>query len=264
MADQWFLAPSLAALRLEVNQRWPNRDRSSDGSVGDTSHAARKSDHNPDWSAPGDRRGIVRAYDLDEDLDGNPTNSGAELQWLVDHLVARRDPRILYVIYEGRMWRSYDKPGIPAWTPGPYTGANAHRHHMHISIQSTFAAEQDTRPWLPEEDPMSALSDAEQRELLRLLRQVHAETAAPEDGRLREVTLLARSLAGGDPLEPADIAAGGTARPLLKTLVQGALLDGLREKTEANPERGLLREPFKDLLREVLDSDPAPSVPPAG
>ena len=152
MAGNWFLAPSLVALRTEANTRWPDRDKSSDGSVGDTSHAARPSDHNPDRSKEAKARGvegIVRAYDLDEDLDGTTTDNGAELRWWVDHLVATRDPRIAYLIYEGQIWRSYAKPGIPAWTPAPYTGVNDHLHHVHASILHTAAAENDTRPWFP-------------------------------------------------------------------------------------------------------------------
>ncbi len=34
-------------LRNQVNRAFPNRDRRSDGWVGDSSHSARKSDHNP-------------------------------------------------------------------------------------------------------------------------------------------------------------------------------------------------------------------------
>lgn len=143
------LAPSLATFRAEVNARFPRRDKSSDGWIGDPAHQNRPSDHNPG------ARDLVHAFDLDEDLDGNQVDTGAELQWLVNHIVARRDPRVSYLIYEGRMWRSYDKPGIPAWTPAVYTGVNAHRKHLHISILSTVAAEQDTSPWLPQEDDMT-------------------------------------------------------------------------------------------------------------
>ena len=61
MATSWHLAPSLAQLRREINARWPNRDKSTDGSVGDLSHAARASDHNPN------SRRSVNAIDIDED-----------------------------------------------------------------------------------------------------------------------------------------------------------------------------------------------------
>lgn len=145
MADRWHLAPSLVALRDEANRRWPNRDRTSDGSVGDVSHQARSSDHNPDWNAPGARRGIVRAYDLDEDLDGDRTDRGPELAAWVNHLVATRDPRVAYIIYEGRIVSS----SIAPWTWRPYSGVNAHRKHVHVSIRHTVAAEQNVSPWFP-------------------------------------------------------------------------------------------------------------------
>ena len=44
----WRLARALEQLRSQVNEKWPNRSKNSDGSIGDTSHAARPSDHNPD------------------------------------------------------------------------------------------------------------------------------------------------------------------------------------------------------------------------
>src|SRR6187431_1563394 len=50
----WRLAKALEELRGEVNAKWPNRDKSSDGSVGDLSHQARKSDPNPNSA------GVVR------------------------------------------------------------------------------------------------------------------------------------------------------------------------------------------------------------
>ncbi len=49
-------------LREQVDDMYMDRDRKSDGWIGDTRHSARKSDHNPD------KNGIVRALDLDADL----------------------------------------------------------------------------------------------------------------------------------------------------------------------------------------------------
>lgn len=137
MAD-WYLAPSLVALRTEINRRWPNRDKTSDGSIGDASHAARKSDHNPDWDAGG----VVRAIDVDKD--------GIDVQELLDAVV--RDPRVAYVIWNKRIASATDD-GKP-WDWEPYGGTNDHTKHVHISIKHTHAAETDTSRWFDEEDDM--------------------------------------------------------------------------------------------------------------
>ena len=126
MATSWHLAPSLAQLRREINARWPNRDKSTDGSVGDLSHAARASDHNPN------SRRSVNAIDIDED--------GIDAWGLVD--LAITDPRVNYVIYERKIWQR--KHGFK---PRPYSGINAHTKHIHVSIIQSVAAEQNTTPW---------------------------------------------------------------------------------------------------------------------
>jgi len=145
----FYLAPSLVQYRNEVNARWPQRDKASDGWIGDTSHQARPSDHNPDYSTAAKARGvygIVRAFDTDEDLDGNRTDSGPDAWPIVEQIFANRDPRVRYLIYEGRIIAG--DAGPSPWQWRPYTGANAHRHHIHLSILSTAAAESDTTPWL--------------------------------------------------------------------------------------------------------------------
>jgi hypothetical protein len=135
------LAPSLVVWRSELNVRWPQRDKTSDGWIGDAAHADRTSDHNPG------ARGLVHAFDSDEDLDGNPRDDGPELWAIAEMLRTSRDHRIRYVIYEGRIFTSYPAGGRRAWEWGPYGGVNAHRKHLHLSILSTVAAEQDTRTW---------------------------------------------------------------------------------------------------------------------
>jgi hypothetical protein len=127
----YYLAPSLVALRTEINRRWPNRDKASDGWIGDTSHQARKSDHNPDW----DDGGVVRAIDVDKD--------GIVVQQLLDATV--RDHRVAYVIWNRRIASATDD-GAP-WDWEPYNGTNPHDKHIHISIKHTRAAETDTSPW---------------------------------------------------------------------------------------------------------------------
>lgn len=146
----WRLAPSLKALIDEADRLWPDRDRRSDGSIGDTSHAARTSDHNP-------YDGWVHAIDLDENL--TPT---LDLAGFAEHLRTSRDPRVRYVIYEGRIFKSYS-----GWVWQPYSGSNAHTQHLHVSIQRTDQARIDLRPWFP---PRTLDDGDDMAELLTLTR----------------------------------------------------------------------------------------------
>ena len=129
----YFLSPALAQLRAEVNAVWPHRDKTSDGWIGDPSHQARPSDHNPDYSDGG----IVRALDIDEDLVTGLAVVG-EAMPLVNQII--RDVRTRYVIYEGRIWTREN-----GWRP--YSGVNAHRHHIHVSVRKVGNYDRDASPW---------------------------------------------------------------------------------------------------------------------
>lgn len=131
------LSKGLAKLRTQMNERYPKRDTSSDGWIGDKAHAARTSDHNPD------KKGIVHALDLDVDF-GNPKTKPA--QTLVDELVAyaksgkKGSARLKYVIYNRTIWSKANK-----WKPKAYTGTNPHTKHIHIS--ATTASDADGTAW---------------------------------------------------------------------------------------------------------------------
>jgi len=133
----YYLAPSLVALRTEINRRWPKRDTESDGWIGNASHAARQSDHNPDYGAGG----VVRAIDVDKDGISVPDLLGAVV----------RDSRVAYVIWNRRIASATDD-GIP-WDWEPYDGTNAHEHHVHVSIRHTRAAETNVAPWFKSKPP---------------------------------------------------------------------------------------------------------------
>ena len=113
----YFLAPSLVALRNEVNAKYPKRDKKSDGWIGDPSHQARKSDHNPDYADGG----IVRAIDIDKD--------GINVQAVLAAVLS--DPRVSYVIWNRRIW------GGSRWRA--YEGTNPHTGHIHVSIEHNAA-----------------------------------------------------------------------------------------------------------------------------
>lgn len=189
-------APSLVALRNEINARWPRRDKASDGCCGDAAHAARKSDHNANAS------GYAHALDIDEDI---VAGLGPRPLWDTVLPALLRDSRTKYVIYERRIM-------YPDGTNKPYTGANAHAHHLHLSIKST--ATHDTRRWLPASPPVEEedMFSEQDRELLRATadRVSHLEKAvfdgAPEFGVPSiqvAVTEIGYSVAGYDlPKKP--------------------------------------------------------------
>ena len=60
-----WLSKSATVLREQINASFPDRDKNSDGWLGDYRHATRSSDHNPD-----PKTGAVRAVDIDADLAG--------------------------------------------------------------------------------------------------------------------------------------------------------------------------------------------------
>ena len=123
----WHLAPSLVQLRNEVNARWPRRPKGSDGTVGDTSHSARASDHNPN------NRGSVNAFDI--------TYPGVDPKAII--AAVSKHPAGNYVIFNRKIYRRSN-----GWKAEPYSGASPHTEHLHVSILQTVAAEQSKAKWL--------------------------------------------------------------------------------------------------------------------
>lgn len=126
------IARSLATLRDQVNARWPTRSKSNDGWIGDTAHAARRSDHNPNGAD------VVQALDLTHD-----PAKGFDSYKFAESLRQNRDPRIKYVISNGRIFSSKVSP----WQWRPYNGVNAHAKHVHVSVNDNPAQYDDGRPW---------------------------------------------------------------------------------------------------------------------
>ena len=117
----WKLAAAAVTLRDQVNTRYPKRDRSSDGTIGDQAHRRRISDHNPD------KTGYVMALDLDED--GWPAHQFADQ--LIEYMRTSHDIRIKNVVYEGRVASGTYSDQRWVWRSAPSLG---HAHHIHISF----------------------------------------------------------------------------------------------------------------------------------
>jgi hypothetical protein len=120
------MQPKLCAagvqLRDQVDTWFPDRcTKSPEGWLGDSRHSARKSDHNPD------RFGWVRGLDLNSRLE----SSDSLAPYLADQIrvAAKSDPRISYVIFNGRICSK-----ILNWKWRKYKGINPHKKHIHISF----------------------------------------------------------------------------------------------------------------------------------
>src|SRR5699024_10470748 len=105
----WHLAPALDRLRDEVNAKWPNRSKASDGTIGDASHSSRTSDHNPN------SRGSVNAIDI--------TASGISTDTLI--AAAKKHPSVRYIIFNRRIMNR----DIGNFRSRPYSGSNPHTAH---------------------------------------------------------------------------------------------------------------------------------------
>lgn len=184
-AGRWRLAPCLVALVHEVDRRWPNRSKVSDGSIGDTSHQAHTSDHNPDAS------GDVLAIDITEDHARGPN-----LRTFWNDVIRRRDKRVKYLIYERQIVKGYvDSAGRPAWVPQRYDGINAHAHHLHVSAHDRAKA--DTTTWFPTEEDDMDIAD---------LRKELTTAGTPTRTAIRELAEKGTRDAlttGGDPARTA-------------------------------------------------------------
>jgi hypothetical protein len=118
----YWLSKSAETLRKQINASFPDRDKRSDGWIGDSRHAATKSDHNP--AAP---TGVVRAIDVDSDLGGAANNA----HYLANQLriLGKTDKRISYVIFNRKI-----ASRILFWKWRKYSGIDPHTSHIHISF----------------------------------------------------------------------------------------------------------------------------------
>jgi hypothetical protein len=110
-------------LRSEINTKYPNRDKRSDGWIGDTAHNARKSDHNPD------KQGWVRAIDIDSDLVKGSSKESWLLAEQIKTIALKGDKRLNYIIHQHRIASARQN-----WAWRVYKGSNPHVSHLHISF----------------------------------------------------------------------------------------------------------------------------------
>lgn len=117
-------------LREQFDDCYPDRNRSSDGWIGDARHSATKSDHNPD------KNGWVRAIDVTADLGALPS----EMHLVVEELALSGDKRLSYIIFDGKI-----ASRASLWRWRKYRGINPHTKHAHFSFRPS--ADLDNSFW---------------------------------------------------------------------------------------------------------------------
>ena len=142
----------LNKLLAQINAAAPGRSKASDGSIGDAAHASRDSDHNPESPPPpGNPDNQVDARDFTHDPAHN-----ADMGTVTESIRVSRDRRVSYVIFNGRIFSSYDSTGgRKAWQWGKYTGTDPHTGHAHVSVND--GNHDQTQPWQIGIDEMAFL-----------------------------------------------------------------------------------------------------------
>lgn len=128
-ADRWRVAECLLKLREQVDTLAPGRSRASDGTIGDSRHRSRKSDHNP-WVVDKKGIGVVTALDLTHD-----PNGGCDAGKIAEALRQHKDNRVKYIIWNRQIANFAAIDGAEPWQWRPYKGSNPHTRHIHISVR---------------------------------------------------------------------------------------------------------------------------------
>jgi hypothetical protein len=128
-APQWRPAASLCKLRDQINAKFPNRKKDSDGTIGNAAHCPGSSDHCPNI-IDGDV-GVVTGMDITHDPP-HGLDSGA----VAEKLRVSQDPRIKYIISNRRIANYRGLAGKPPFAWRPYNGANPHDKHFHLSVKT--------------------------------------------------------------------------------------------------------------------------------
>jgi hypothetical protein len=128
----WHLNPALTNFRNAVNEAYPNRDRTSDGTIGDAAHQVSTSDHNEDAD------GSVDAWDMDVEVNGPGQPYKTDVERLKETFELHESSR--YWIHNREI-----ASRSTGWKRQPYTGSNPHDKHVHWNTRESH--EDSTAPW---------------------------------------------------------------------------------------------------------------------
>jgi hypothetical protein len=140
------LVPAALTFVREVDEGYPGRGTSSDGSLASAEHSANNptSDHEHGTPQPGDRD--VDAVDLDSDL--VPGDKAASKAAMYGDVIPafERHPGSQYWIHDDKICHRSE-----GWEPRSYAyvgpGRNRHTEHCHFNWQESAAAHNNTSPY---------------------------------------------------------------------------------------------------------------------
>lgn len=141
----WILVAWAHQFRRELNALAPNRDKTTDGSIGNLYHTTYPSGHNPDETGNAERRDAdtineVRAIDTDRDTRHPELTAERIVAYLVGRCRAGLEPRLIYIIFNRVIWSASS-----GWVARAYTGYSPHDMHWHMSGHPDY--DTDSRPW---------------------------------------------------------------------------------------------------------------------
>lgn len=205
----WILTLGLQNLRRQIDLWAPDRDHTSDGTIGDAAHEAEVSGHNPDdtsgsraeWNRDPDNTPEVRAIDIDVDF-----RNGASAQQLVDHVVGLKPSSVLrYVIYNRRIYEATN-----GWKSRAYTGESAHTEHIHFSGAYSQSSDNNTTYNYRLEDIPVAFTSADKAWFQQQIAAITAFDSPQADGtptsKVGRLTLtqgIPDGTQDGEPRDPA-------------------------------------------------------------
>jgi hypothetical protein len=241
----WILVPCLGQLRTDLNRLAPNRDKGSDGTIGDTAHQSRVSDHNDDEVGrvpirDADAKHEVHALDLDVNL----REPNLTMEMVVQHVVARcrsgAENRLRYIIFNRRIWEASN-----GWRQRAYSGDNPHDKHAHFSASYDSWHEASTASWRLEDIPV-ALTEADKKWLEGKIDAAEARILA--DAAARVDDFLAVKI--GDKANP-NRSVGDVCRDFAK--LRGALVGDPADTANAAIPAGAPISRVVAAADEVLD-----------
>ena len=241
----WVLIPCLKTLRSEFDKIGPNRDKTTDGSVGDEAHHNSVSDHNPDETGnvpirDADSTNEVHAIDVDKSGPWlNSQSMEKAVQFLLKRCRSGAEHRLRYIIFNRRIWSASS-----GWVEKSYTGANPHTEHAHFSASYETAHEASTASWHLEDLIMPTVAEIWDYPI----RNPYTNTDQPAKDLLRYIgsqTSIGRAVSNTTEPNPLDVVDGVEQPGRLGAWIR------MMEKRRADMEQRLNAE-FTELQSTIL------------